>query len=123
MRPNSNRVVALSHMPLPTDIKQLRSLLGDLSYYRKFLPNTARRICSIIHTALLKSVEINFTYTMEDTARALLMKSTKPPILVFPDCDADTDKSFIFCLHCDSSTAGVGGTLEKELYDGSVRPH
>ena len=39
VRPNDDRVAALTRMPMPTDIKQLRSLLGGLSYYRKFLPN------------------------------------------------------------------------------------
>ena len=38
VRPNDDRVAALTRMPMPTDIKQLRSLLGGLSYYRKFLP-------------------------------------------------------------------------------------
>ena len=44
VRPNDDRVAALTRMPMPTDITQLRSLLGGLSYYRKFLPNMARRI-------------------------------------------------------------------------------
>ena len=39
-------------MPMPADIKQLRSLLDGLSYYLKPLPNIARRIGSI--TTLLK---------------------------------------------------------------------
>ena len=50
--PNDDRVAALTRMPMPTDIKQLRSLLGGLSHYRKFLPNMARLIRPI--TALLK---------------------------------------------------------------------
>ena len=53
VRPNDDRVAALTRMPMPTDIKQLRSLLGGLSYYSKFLPNTARYIRPI--TALLKN--------------------------------------------------------------------
>ena len=32
VRPIDDRVAALTHMPVPTDIKQLRSLLGGLSY-------------------------------------------------------------------------------------------
>ena len=52
VRPNDDRVAALTRMPMPTDIKQLRSLLGGLSYYRKFLPNMAHHIRPI--TALLK---------------------------------------------------------------------
>ena len=39
-------------MPMPTDIKQLCSLIDGLNYYRKFLPNMARHIRPI--TALLK---------------------------------------------------------------------
>ena len=44
VRPNDARVAALARMPMPTGIKQLRSLLGGLSYYRKFLPNMAYHI-------------------------------------------------------------------------------
>ena len=52
VRLNDARVAALARMPMPTDIKQLRSLLGGLSYYRKFLPNMAYHIRPV--TALLK---------------------------------------------------------------------
>ena len=52
VRPNDDRVAALTRMPMPSDIKQLRSLLGGLSYYRKFPHNMARLIRPI--TALLK---------------------------------------------------------------------
>ena len=76
VRPNDDRVAALTRMPIPTDIKQLRSLLGGLSYYRKFLPNMA---------LLKKGAAFVFTSTMEDIVRALLAKLAAPPILVFPD--------------------------------------
>ena len=39
-------------MTMPLDIKQLRSLLGGLSYYRKFLADMTKRVRSI--TSLLK---------------------------------------------------------------------
>ena len=108
-------------MPMPTDIKQLRSLLGGLSYYRKFLPDMARHIRPI--TALLKKgVAFDFTSAMEDTVRALLAELAAPPIVVFPDWDAVIDTSRPFRLHCDASTAGLGATLEQEQPDGSIRP-
>ena len=52
VRPNDARVAALARMPMLTDTKQLRSLLGGLSYYRKFLPNMAYHIRLV--TALLQ---------------------------------------------------------------------
>ena len=121
VRPNDDRVAALTRMPMPTDIKQLRSLLGGLSYCRKFLPNMACRIRPI--TALLgKGAAFDFTSTMEDTVRALLAELATPPILVFPDWDAVIDTSRPFRLHRDASTAGLGATLEQEQPDGSIRP-
>ena len=121
VRPNNDRVAALTRMPMPTDIKQRRSLLGGLSYYRKFLPNMAHHIRPI--TALLeKGAAFNFTSAMEDTVRALLAQLAAPPILVFPDWDAVIDTSRPFRLHCDASTAGLGATLEQEQPDGSIRP-
>ena len=121
VRPNDDRVAALTRMSMPTDIKQHRSLLGGLSYYRKFLPKMARHIRPI--TVLLKKgVAFDFTSAMEDTVRALLAELAAPPILVFPDWDAVIDMSWPICLHCDASTAGLGATLEQEQPDGSIRP-
>ena len=92
VRPNDNRVAALTHMPMPTDIKQFCSLLGGLSYYRKFLSNMARHIRPI--TALLKKgAAFDFTSAMEDTVRAFLVELPAPAILVFPDWDAVIDTS------------------------------
>ena len=103
------------------DIKQLRSLLGGLSYYRKFLPNMAKRVKSI--TSLLKKGAVfDFTPTMETAVRALLAELAAPPTLVFPDWDAVIDKSRPFRLHCDASTDGLVATLEQEQPDGSIRP-
>ena len=121
VRPNDDKVAALTHMPMPTDIKQLRSLLGGLSYYRKFLPNMAKRIRPI--TALLKKgANFDFTPPMEEIVRTLLAELATPPILVFPDWDAVVDKSRPFRIHCDASTDGLGATLEQEQPDGSIRP-
>ena len=107
-------------MPIPTDIKQLRSLLGGLSYYRKFLPNMAYHIRPV--TALLKKgAAFEFASAMEDTVRTLLAELAAPPILVFPDWDAVIDTSRPLRLHCDASTAGLGATLKQEQPDGSIR--
>ena len=121
VRPNDDRVAALTRMPMPTDIKKLRSLLGGLSSYRKFLPKMPRRIRPI--TALpKKGIAFDFTSTMEDTVRALLAELAAPPILVFPDWDAVIDTSWPFRLRCGASTAGLGATLEQEQPNGSIRP-
>ena len=44
VQPNDDKVVALTRIPMSIGTKQLWSLLGDLSYYHKFLHNMAKRI-------------------------------------------------------------------------------
>ena len=106
---------------MPTNKKQVRSLLGGINYYGKFLANLSRRLHPI--NALLKQgATFNFTPAMETTVRDILRELAKPPILVYPDWDAVADNSRPFRLYCDASLDGFGATLEQEQPDGSVRP-
>ena len=121
VRPNDERVATLTCMPMPTDIKPLRCLLGGLSYYRKFLLNMARRIRLI--TALLKKGRcVRFHLHNGGYRSCPLVELAAPPILVFPDWDAVIDTSRPLRHHCDASTAGLGATLEQGQADGSIRP-
>ena len=121
VRSNDDKIAALTRIPIPRDIEQLRSLLGGLSYYRKFLPNMIKRVRPL--TALLeKGATFSSTPSMEEAVRALLAELVAPPILVFPDWDAVIDKSRPFRLRCNASTGGLGATLEQEQPDGSIRP-
>ena len=71
VRPNADKVSALSLMPMPRDLKQLRSLLGGLPYHQTFLPGMSKRIRPI--TALLKKgVKCLFTPSMEVIVRDML---------------------------------------------------
>ena len=119
--PNPDKVAALAKMPMPTDLKQLRSLLGGLGYYRSFLNNMAKRTKPLT-TLLRKGVPFAFTKEMETIVRELLAELSCPPVLVFPDWNAIEDDSRPFRLHCDASTTGLGATLEQEQPDGTVKP-
>ena len=78
--PNAEKASAFTLMPMPRDLKQLRSLLGGLSHYRKFRPDM--RIRPI--TALLKEdVNVLFTPRMEVIVRDKLAefhRSSSSPI-------------------------------------------
>ncbi|CAB1109884.1 unnamed protein product [Ectocarpus sp. CCAP 1310/34] len=58
--PDGVQVRALTHMPPPPNVKQLRSLLGGLSYYRIFLKNLATKMRPL--NSLLKQ-GVPFKYT------------------------------------------------------------
>ena len=44
LRPNAEKVPALINMPMPTDVKQVRALIGGINYYRNFLPDLSKRL-------------------------------------------------------------------------------
>ena len=42
LRRNEEKVSALVNMPMPTDVKQVRALMGRINYYRNFFPTCPR---------------------------------------------------------------------------------
>ena len=65
LRPNAEKVSALINMPMPTDAKQVRALMGGINYYRKFLPDLSKRLRPI-NSLLRKGVKFAFTPVMEN---------------------------------------------------------
>ena len=100
-------------------VSELRSVLGRLSYYRKFLPNLSRRLQPI--TKLLKK-GVPFSFNDETETREIHTVLTKPPVLVCPNFEAARDGSRKSRMYCDASAVGFGATLEQPQKDNTVRP-
>ena len=71
LRPNAEKVSALINMPIPTDVKRVRALMGGINYYRKCLPDLPKRLRPI-HSLLRKGVSFAFTPGMEKLVREVL---------------------------------------------------
>ncbi|CAB1096809.1 unnamed protein product [Ectocarpus sp. CCAP 1310/34] len=112
VRPNGAKVSALTKMPMPKDVKQLRSVLGGLSYYRKFLPNMAKRIRPLT-TLLKKQEKFIFTPSMEQAVRVLLAELANPPVLVYPDWDAFQTARDLFIFTVMLVAMGLVGLSNK----------
>ena len=117
IRPNDARVAALARMPMPTGIKQLRSLLGGLSYYRKSSrhgpPNPPN------YGPPQKRRRVRFHFRNGRHRSRPPRETSRAPNTHLPDWDAVIDTTRPFRLHCDASTAGLGATLEQEQPDGT----
>ena len=120
LRPNAKKVSLLTNMPMPTDVKQVRALMGGVNYYRKLLPDLSKRLRPI-NALLRKGVKFAFTPAMEKLAREILAELTTPPVLVLPDWDAIADGSRPFHVYCDACIDGFGAALEQEQTDGSKK--
>ena len=82
--PYADTVAALTKIPMPTNVKQLRSLLGGIGYYRKVIANMFTLLRPV--NALLKQgVKFIFTPAMEAIIQQLFHDLATPPILVNPD--------------------------------------
>ena len=104
------KVEALIKIPMPEDLKQLRSLLRGLSYCRKFLRDMANWIRPIA-SLLKQDVTFVFTPAMGDVVRELLAELFTPPVLLYPNWDDVTDNSRPFLPYCDASVDGFDATL------------
>ena len=98
-----------------TNVSELKSYIGILSYYGKFLPNLATTLAPL-YTLLHKDVPWRWTDEEQAafaTSRQLL---TSSQVLVH----FDPDKSLI--LSCDASQYDIGAVLSHRTEDGAEKP-
>ena len=75
---------ALINIPISTDVKQVRALMGGINSYRECLPDLSKRLRSI-NSLLRRRVKFMFTPAMEKLVREILAELATPPILVLPN--------------------------------------
>ena len=109
------KVSAIVAAPAPTNVTELRSYLGMLQYYARFLPNLSTVIAPL-NNLLRKDVDFQWTVTEKNAfekSKALLCSET---VLVH----YDQEKPLI--LACDASPYGLGAVLSHIMEDGTERP-
>lgn len=110
MSPDGDKVRALTGMPSPAIVTQLRGLLGGLSYYRKFLKNLTTK-----ERPLNAALSTSSTTQRSNGRHGQI--NTQRPVLLFPDWGAVAENSrpLRFCF--DSCTDGFRVSLEQEQLD------
>ena len=115
LQPADDKVRAISQAPAPTNITQLKSFLGLVSYYSKFLPNTATTLAPLYK---LLHKDITWTWGREQQQAFELVKKQliSDPVLSHYSPDQK------LLLPCDASPYGVGAVLSHQMEDGSEKP-
>ena len=121
LRPHAENVSALINMPMPTNVKRVRALMGGINYCRNCLPDLPKRLRPI-NSLLRKGVTFAFTPAMKKLVRETLAELPTPQIVVFSSWDAVADGSRPFHVYCDARIDGFGAALEQEQEDGSIKP-
>ena len=115
LHPTADKLEAVKSAPRPKNVSELKSFLGLLTYYSRFLPNLASKL-SPLYRLLNKSCSWTWGRTEQQTfqsAKQLLLSSK---VL------AHYDSSQELFLACDASPYGLGAVLSHRYPDGQEKP-
>ena len=112
LHPLPEKVKAIQDAPTPKNVTELKSYLGLLTYYGKFLPNLST------HLAPLYQLLRHNTKWKWSVAQEKAFKKSKE-LLVSSNLLIHFNSNFPLVLACDASQYGIGAVLAHRLPDGS----
>ena len=107
------RIQALKEQPPPTNVSELRSFLGSVNYYSRFVKNL-QMMCSPLHQLLTKNTPWQWTKHHQQSFEKIRNCISSPTIL------AHFDPKLPIVLACDSSIRGLGAVLQHRI-DGELK--
>ena len=107
------KVQAIKSFPVPANLKTLRSFLGLVSYYRRFIPRFAAE-ANPLHALTYKDVPFIWNSACQEAFECLKQLMTEAPLLAFPDFHQS------FLLETDASGLGLGTVLSQKQEDGTI---
>lgn len=111
IRPDPDKVSAITEFPIPASVKQVRRFIGMCGYYSKFL-NGYSTLSSPITDTIKKHGKFQFPSDALDSFQKLKQALVSEPVLVHPNFEKP------FFVHCDASGFGVGACLmQKDAED------
>ena len=115
LQPTQEKVRAIVKAPAPQNVSQLRSFLGLVNYYAKFLPQLSSTLSPLYR--LLEKRSKWFWGTAQDRAFQAIKKQIVSPCLL---THYDPQQELI--LACDASPYGVGAVLSHRVENGVEKP-
>ncbi|XP_065076062.1 uncharacterized protein K02A2.6-like [Ochlerotatus camptorhynchus] len=114
LRPDPNKIEAIRSMPAPTDVSGVRSFLGAIKYYGKFVSGM-RTLRYPLHE-LLKTGK-QFIWSPECQEAFVNFKKILASDLLL----THYNPAFEIIVSADASSIGVGATLSHKFPDGSIK--
>ena len=111
IKPDPNKVAVIKELQPPTNIKQVRSFMGMIGYYRRFISNFSN-ICAPLTALTRKHAKFLWTKQCDSSFQILKDILCTAPILAHPDFSKP------YKLYTDASLFAVGGVLTQEFSEG-----
>ena len=115
LHPVPEKVQAITEAATPSSVSELRSYLGVLQYYARFLPNLSSELAPL-HELLKDGAPWKWT----DECQKTFMRTKE--LLTSADVLTHFDINLPIRLECDASPVGLGAVISHEMPDGSHRP-
>ena len=110
-----SKVEAVKQMPAPTDVSSLKSFLGSVQFYGKFIPNLST-IAEPLYKLTKKASTWKWGAEEQSAFDQLKKVLSSDQILVHFDPNKPLG------LACDASSVGIGAVLFHRFPDGTERP-
>lgn len=115
LKPTEEKVKAVKNAAAPKNLQELRSFIGAVNYYSKFLPNLAHHMAPL-YKLLQKNVQFKWTKVQEDAFRQIKELLSEETLLAHYNPEAE------LILTCDASPFGLGSVLQQKNANGSIQP-
>ena len=115
IRPAAKKVRAVYDAPVPTNVSQLKSFLGLINFYSRFLPNLSTLLAPL-HTLLQKNTPWKWGPPQQKA-----FNSAKNSLSSSPTLTHYSSNKPLMVLSCDASSYGIGMVLSYPK-NGSMQP-
>lgn len=115
IKPDPGKVDAITHFPVPRNIRQVRSFLGMCGWYQRYISGYSA-ITSPITDLLGKRDKFVWSSEANAAFEELKVRMTTAPVLSHPDFSRP------FTIQCDASNTGIGGVLFQVDDSGGEHP-
>lgn len=115
LRMNKKNVESVLNAPVPTNISEVRSLIGMVNFYSIFMPGFAEKM-EPLYSLLRKDVKFHWNSEANKAFELLKQEITSDRVLVH----FDPNKPVI--LTTDACDTAVAGILSHEFPNGDLRP-
>ena len=115
LHPLPEKIEAIRQAPTPKNVTELKSYLGLLTYYGKFLSNLSTRLAPL-YKLLSKKEPWEWTSAQDRAFNESKELLTSSQLLVH------FDSKLQLLLACDASAYGIGAVLAHRMPDGSEKP-
>ena len=109
------KIEAVVSAPRPENVSQLRSFLGLVNYYNRFLPNAS----TVLHP-LHQLLEQNSVWQWTEQCEQAFTEAKR--MITSEQVPTHYDPVLPVRLACDASPTGIGAVLSHVMPDGSERP-